>query len=176
MPTIDLEKAVETDTADPRSDELLRSLREYANERKRSVRGESVAIPSESVTFPQLPRLAVHGRTIAVALAIGLALTCVLGWMALREPALPPALSQEDFSFLREVGTVKARPPHLYITVPTPTWRKYSNREALDLVDSVSDRASQVGYVGVHFLDGDGRVVGQWRKDSGPKLLAAPGH
>ncbi|NJN64966.1 MAG: hypothetical protein HC882_08895, partial [Acidobacteria bacterium] len=109
---------------------------------------------------------------------VGALATLVILWAALLIPRLlredMRAFTIADFSQLRGVQSVVARPPSLYVTLDGNVWRSLDERAKRQLVDEIAFDIGRAGYSGARFATANGVTVAQWLRARGTEMIAPP--
>jgi hypothetical protein len=99
----------------------------------------------------------------AAALAIG------YGVMQREAPPLP--VTAKDFQTIPAVALTMTRPPDVYLSIETKTWKGMPADERMALLERLAAEADSRRYAALHLLTHDGALAGQWRKAEGSRLF-----
>lgn len=145
----------------PEGEEPRRKVAKF----QRKVFAPAVAVQTEEREPNRLVKPMVGVLVVLVSIWALLVLPQLVGKQRL------PVLEADDLPASPAFAEVVARPPSLFVTVDTAAWGRLADDERRELIAEVGRNAEAAGYNGAVFREPGGRLVGQWLKKTGVKLL-----
>ena len=134
--------------------------------RRRRLRTTAASVPAVSAPEPALGRTAVLSLAVAALAVIWLTFVQVPAMLAPGESVIEGLQIDATVEL-----TVLARPPSLYVTVPTGHWESLGGDQKQALIDSVGTLASDKDFLGATLTTDAGKPVGRWLRSRGSEQL-----